>query len=294
VGPTAVEAPMDELINQWTTQCADAAAIGCGAIGASIEVELVNLIRGLQRSGSVDRQTLFDAAHADFPLLTQLAMSLMYNAQTPEEVEFALKMTEHPAAGVREAARRMLQGSDDSRWKPIERWWKSTRGADGGGPASGLVPDLEPLARYFGVETLEGLRHRPFGSDERSVMFTTTEPADVVVKRLSKGKTVMTKQSDMKKDMESFEDAMMSMQKEMMAAAQSGDMDKIDKLTQKMMEMQEKLTGGDFAAINTDDDSEGILLEKDAKTGAPLSVARVKRDEEWGQTVVIIERNQPN
>jgi hypothetical protein len=60
------------------------------------------------------------------------------------------------------------------------------------------------------------------------------------------------------------------------------------------MEMQQKLTGGNLAAINTEKGSVGILLEKDSKTGMPLSVARVKRDDEWGQTVVIFERSQPN
>jgi len=46
-------------------------------------------------------------------------MFYLHNAQSPAEVDFAPEMTEHASAGIREAARRMLQGSDDPRWKKL-------------------------------------------------------------------------------------------------------------------------------------------------------------------------------
>ena len=56
---------MDELITRCSTQRSDETVPGCGALGASTEISLVQLIRALQRKAGSDRQTLFDAAHAD-------------------------------------------------------------------------------------------------------------------------------------------------------------------------------------------------------------------------------------
>ncbi len=293
MGVTIDTSPMDELLNRWDTQCVDDSAEGCGALGASIEEGLVDLLRAVQRSSGLDRQTIFDAAHAQSPQLKRLAMSLLYNAQSAEEIEFALEAAEHPSSAVREAARQMLQGTDDPRWKAMERWWKSADSAQrNAGSTSGLVPDLDPRPEYFGVETLQGLRHRPYGSNASQVMFTTPEAADKVVERLAKGKTIMSNSRDMEKNAQGFEQMMMTMQQEMMAAAQAGDMQKINQITAKLMEMQSKLMPADPAAINTDEKSTGILLEKDTKTGLPVSVVRVRRDEESGQTLVIFERAQ--
>ena len=119
VGATVDTSPMNELLSRWDAQCQDETAPGCGALGVSIEAGLVTLLQQMQRGRGVDRATVFDAAQATLPQLKQLAMFYLHNAQSPAEVDFAPEMTEHASAGIREAARRMLQGSDDPRWKKL-------------------------------------------------------------------------------------------------------------------------------------------------------------------------------
>lgn len=282
--------PMRDLLDRWDAQCADEGQPGCDALGASIEIGMIDLLQSLRyRGGGVDRETLFDAAHADSPQLKQFAMRQLYNAQTPEETEFALRMTEHASPGVREAARAMLQGSDDPRWRQIERLWQRAR--DGGGE---LVPDQPPRAEVLGVDTLAGLRHLPYGTSETQTLFVSSEAPEAVLKRVFKGKQVMTNASDVEAAGKDMEAAMMGMQQEMMRAAQSGDMKKMTELTNRLMEMQQKMMPSDPMAVNSEKGSIGILLEKDAATNMPVRVARIRRDETSGQTLVIFERARKN
>jgi hypothetical protein len=295
VGAAIDNSPMDALLQRWDQQCAKptttATANNCGSLVASIELSLLSLLREIRQDEPVPRAVLFNAAHAQFTQLKRYAMHALGSAQTPEEIEFALAATDHSAPAIRDVARTMLGSSNDPRWLAIQRWWKQDNNFKLNYQT--LTPQVSPYPERYGVDSLEGLRYLPYASDDKFTMFTTPEAADKVIARLAKGKTIMANSEDVKKNSEKMQMEFPKLQQEMMAAALSGDMKKIDVITKKITDMQKNLMPADPYAINEDKASTGILLRRDEKTKFPTSVARVRRDAESGLTVVVFDVTAP-
>lgn len=185
----------------------------------------------------------------------------------------------------------MLSGVKDPRWQALEPWIKRADGASEQSDAtSGLVPDLKPMPSQFGVESFEGLSFRYFGSTQERAMFTSQEAEAAVIKRLSKGRQVVASADALEKDMSALQPTLEALQKEVMAAAQAGNVQKLNEITAKFGEIQKKMTSVDMTAMNPTKNSTAILLARDSATKRPTSTATIQRDDALGETVVTFWR----
>lgn len=285
--------PLESLIAEWDQSCANQSSSACDGLVTSIEVGLYDLLRAMKRSGEdVDRETLVYLAHAELPLLKHLALWRLRSAQSPEEIALAMEAADDPSPAVRQVAEYMLQSVDDPRWIAMKHWRKESASSAEDNLTAGLVPELSPHPGQFALKSFDDLRFRYFASTKENAVFTTREPLDKVLKRMSQGRQVMQSADALQQSVDNVMPKMQAMQKEMMAAASSGDQKKLSELIQKMTELQKQIPVIDPQALNPTKNSTAIVLAK-AADGRPTSTATLQRDDAWGETVVTLWNEKP-
>ena len=284
--------PLEDLIAQWEQSCEATSTNQCDGLATNIEVGLYDLIRTTQRNrDEIERETLIDLAHADLPMLKRQALMLLGNAQTPDEIEFAMQMADDPSPGVRDVAERLLQSTNNARWKAMQKWRQRGQSGVGDNLTFGLVPELSPQPNQFAMKSFDNLRFRYFASTRERAVFTSKEPADAVIKRMSEGREVMQNVDAVKKNMNEQLPKMQAMQQEMMAAAAAGDTKKLNEMMVKMGEIQKQLTSVGTRPLNPTENSTAIVLAK-AADRHPTGTATIQRDDIWGETVVTLWRER--
>ena len=284
--------PLEDLINQWSQTCESESAEQCDGLAVNIEVGLYDLIRTMQGDGAaIERETLVDLAHADLPMLRRQALAMLGRAESPDEIEFAMDASDDAVPAVRDAAERLLQSAEDTRWKAMQKWRQRDRSGVAAAFSGGLVPQLAPQPGQFEIKSFDNLRFRYFASTRERAVFTSKEPAEAIVKKMSEGREVMKSADAIEKNMNTQLPKMLAMQQEMMAAAAAGDSKKLNELMVMMTEMQKQFTSVDPRALNTTKNSTAIILTK-AADGHPTQTATIQRDEAWGETVVTLWRKR--
>ena len=284
--------PLEDLIAQWEQSCESTSVDQCDRLVTNIEVGLYDLIRTMQRNGDeIERETLLDIAHADLPMLKRQALMLLGNAQSPDEIEFAIHTSDDASPAVRDAAERMLQGVDHASLKAMQKWRQRDRPAFDDALTAGLVPELAPQPGEFEIKSFAGLQFRYFASTSERAVFTTKESAEVVIKRLSEGREVMKSADALEKNMNAQMPKLQAMQQEMMAAAAAGDVKKLNEMVGKMAEIQKQFTPVDPRALNATKNSTAVIVAK-AADGHPTQTATIQRDDIWGETVVTLWRER--
>ncbi len=289
-GVAITDEPLEDLIVQWEQSCASAPADQCDGLASNIEVGLYDLIRTMQRSGAnIERETLFELSHTSLPMLKRQALAMLGYAQSPDEIDFAVQAVDDPSPAVRDAAERMLQGTDDARWKAMQKWRPRDRSGIADGVTAGLVPELAPQPGQLEIKPSDNLHFRYFASTRERAVFTSKESAEAIVKKMSEGREVMKSADAIEKNMNAQLPMMQAMQQEMMAAAAAGDSKKLNELIVKMTEMQKQFTAVDPRALNPTKNSTAIIIAK-AADGHPTQTATIQRDDIWGETIVTLWR----
>ena len=294
VGAEPTEAPLQELVQLWNTECASQTTnIECGSLAAEIELGLYDLLRKMTLNRvEIDRELMRAAADADLPALAKLGVGLLGEPKSPEEVEVLLRAVDHPVLAVRYIAARNLGVAQNPQWKAMEPYWTGwTLAPSANGPQESLIPDSRPEPDAFAMQSFNGLTFHYYGSDRQSAMFTTSEAAESLVKRFGANKRVLNSIDAMQQQIESLQPEMDRLQKEMEAAGEANDVDRLTETMKKYQAVAEKMgkvSGG--AAYNPAAPAQTVILTRDPTTQRATCTVQIQRDPALNRTVLVFWR----
>lgn len=289
VGAEPSEAPLDALVARWDSECqTEVLSPECYGLAAEIELGLYDLLRKLKLNRQpIDREVLRAAAESNLPALAKLGVSLLGEPKSREDADALLTAVDHPVLAVRYIAARNLGNANNTEWKAMQPLWTGwTLASSANGPEESLIPDPRPEPGALAMKSFNGLTFHYYGSDRQTAMFTTSEAADSVVKRLGAGKRVMSSLDAMTAQMDALQPELDAAQKEMEAAGEANDMDRLTSAMKKFEELSQKM--GNVGQVAPD--ARTVILTEDKATKHATCTVQVRRDAALGRTVLLFWR----
>lgn len=293
IGAEPTEAPLNELVDRWDAECqAEPLSAECHGLAAEIELGLYDLLRKLSLNRQpLNREVLRAAAESNLPALARMGVSLLGEPKSQPEADALLHALDHPVLAVRYIAARNLSNVKDPQWQAMQPWWTGwTLAPSANGPTESLIPDPRPEPAAFGMKSFNQLTFHYYGSDRQNAMFTTTEPADSVVKRFSATKRALTSMEALQLQMQALQPEMDALQKEMEAAGEANDMDRLNAAMKKYEAVSKSI--GNVSRVSPDPSvpSHTIILTEDKATKRATCTVQVQRDAKLNRTVLVFWR----
>jgi hypothetical protein len=293
VGAEPSAAPLNELVDRWDNECATVSDTPeCAGLAAEVELGLYDLVRKLSLNRQpIDREVLRAAADSDLPALAKFGVSMLGTPQSQLEADILLRALDHPVLAVRYIAARNLGDVKDPRWQALQTWWTGwTLASSANGPEDSLIPDPQPSPDMFAMTSFNQLAFHYYGSDRERAMFTTSEPAESFVKRLSAKRRVLSSLDAMQEQMNALQPEMDAVQKEMEVAGEKNDMDRLNAAMKRYEALGKKMGGMSALAANPMADSKTVILIEDPATRRATATVTVQRDDKLKSTVLLFWR----
>ena len=291
VGPEPTEAPLDQLVARWNSECqGEILSAPCYGLNAQIEAGLYDLLRKITLNRQpIDREVLRAAAESNLPALAKLGVSLLGEPKSQEDADALLYAVDHPVLAVRYIAARNLGNVKNPQWLTMQPWWSGwTLAPSANGPAESLIPDPQPMPIQFGIKGFDGLTYRYFGSNQQIAMFTTTEPAETVLKRFGADRRVLSSIDAMVLQMDALQPEMDAAQKEMEVAGEANDTARLDAAMKKFEALSKKM--GNVSQSATNPDAKTVILTEDKATKRATATVQIQRDSKLNRTVLVFWR----
>lgn len=293
IGVEPTQAPLEQLVQRWNDECRSAAAHAeCGTLAAEIELGLYDLLRKMMLNRmQIDRELVRAAADADLPALAKLGVSLLGEPQSREDAEVLLRTVDHPVLAVRYVAARNLGSAKNARWQAMEPWWTGwTLAPSANDPEESLIPDPRPEPDAFSMRSFNGLKFHYYASNRESALFTTSEPAESIVKRFAAKRRVLDSIDAMQEQLAALQPEMDRLQKEMDAAGAANDMQRVTETLKQYEALNAKMGNLTRVAANPAGRAHTVILVQDKASGRPTCTVQIQRDDRLNRTVLVFWR----